>query len=189
MALRLNFELVVTDQNYWEKLVADNWFKVQRHLPSCGVNVTSEWPLQTCNFSPDINNYGHLSIKFNFKFDFFTLSSKLYSKLWKDFFQSQTSPKFLGWFLPEKFYSLSSLNFPQLCPNQKLYNRDATGKVGARQGKNHCNTAARCRCRRVLFCKIKVRPPSCRSYPLWRPCITCNTGFNFFGAFYPTTGK
>ena len=23
---------------------------------------------------------------------------------------------------------------------------------------------------RVLFCKIKVRPRSCRSYPLWRPC-------------------
>ena len=24
-------------------LVTDNWFKIQRHLPSCDVNVTSEW--------------------------------------------------------------------------------------------------------------------------------------------------
>ena len=31
-----------------------------------------------------------------------------------------------------------------------------------------CRRCPRChRC--VLFCKIKVRPRSCRSYPLWRP--------------------
>ena len=31
------------------------------------------------------------------------------------------------------------------------------------------------RCRhRVLFCKIKVRPRSSRSYPLWRPCNIFN---------------
>ena len=28
--------------NYWEKLVAYNWFEIQCHLPSCGVFVTSE---------------------------------------------------------------------------------------------------------------------------------------------------
>ena len=27
----------------------------------------------------------------------------------------------------------------------------------------------RIQCRRVLFCKIQVRPRYCRSYPLWRP--------------------
>ena len=33
-------------------------------------------------------------------------------------------------------------------------------------------TKKECHCcrHRVLFCKIKVRPRSCRSYPLWRPC-------------------
>ena len=39
--MALNFESVVS--NYWEKLVTGNWFKIQRHLPTCGVNVTSEF--------------------------------------------------------------------------------------------------------------------------------------------------
>ena len=33
--------------------------------------------------------------------------------------------------------------------------------------------AAHCHCRRhILFCKIQLRPRSCRSYLLWRPCIS-----------------
>jgi hypothetical protein len=31
-------------------------------------------------------------------------------------------------------------------------------------------TCGRCCHRCILFCKIKVRPRSYRSYPLWRPC-------------------
>ena len=38
----LNFESFVSDQNYWEKLVAYNWLKIQRHLLSFGINKTSE---------------------------------------------------------------------------------------------------------------------------------------------------
>ena len=41
--MALNFKWVLSDKEYWEKLVTDNWFKIQRHLPSCGVNVTSEF--------------------------------------------------------------------------------------------------------------------------------------------------
>ena len=37
-----NFELVVSDQFFSVVLGAYKWFKIQRHLPSCGVNVTSE---------------------------------------------------------------------------------------------------------------------------------------------------
>ena len=39
----LNFELVLNDQNYWEKLVAYNYFKIQRLLLLGGVNLTSEY--------------------------------------------------------------------------------------------------------------------------------------------------
>ena len=34
-------------------------------------------------------------------------------------------------------------------------------------------TVTGCRCCLILFFKIKVRPRSCRSYPIWRPCISC----------------
>ena len=38
------------------------------------------------------------------------------------------------------------------------------------------NTAARRLCRRRnLSFKIKVRPRSCRSYPIWRPCTYFNS--------------
>ena len=37
------FELVVSDQLFSVVLVAYKWFKIQRHLPSCSVNVTSEY--------------------------------------------------------------------------------------------------------------------------------------------------
>ena len=40
--MALNFELVVSDQLFSVFLVADNGFKIQRYLPSCGVNVTSK---------------------------------------------------------------------------------------------------------------------------------------------------
>ena len=48
--------------------------------------------------------------------------------------------------------------------------RGATGAVRTPKLDKTPNTAARCR-RRVLFCKIKVRPRSCRSYPVWRPWV------------------
>ena len=38
-----NFELVVIVQLFSVNLVAYKWFKVQRHLPSCGINVTFEY--------------------------------------------------------------------------------------------------------------------------------------------------
>ena len=41
--MALNFESVVSDYKQLEKLVNDNWLNVQRHLPSVGVNVTSEY--------------------------------------------------------------------------------------------------------------------------------------------------
>ena len=37
--MALNFKSVVNDQDNWEELVTDNWFKIQHHLSSCGVNV------------------------------------------------------------------------------------------------------------------------------------------------------
>ena len=52
--MALSFELVVSHQLFSAVLVAYKWFKIQRHLPSCGVNVTSEF-LILCtyvNFSP-----------------------------------------------------------------------------------------------------------------------------------------
>ena len=49
-------------------------------------------------------------------------------------------------------------------------NRGTTGAARAPKPDNIPNTAARCHClRRNLFCKIKVRPRSCRSYPIWHP--------------------
>ena len=38
------------------------------------------------------------------------------------------------------------------------------------------------RCR-ILFCKIKVRPQSYRSYPLWRPCTRFIWGFIVLGIY------
>ena len=38
----LYFEFLVSNKNYSGKLVTDNWFKIHRHLPMCGINVTSE---------------------------------------------------------------------------------------------------------------------------------------------------
>jgi hypothetical protein len=49
--MALNFESVVSDKDYWEKLVSDNWFKIQRHLPSYGVNLTSKL-YQTAQIQP-----------------------------------------------------------------------------------------------------------------------------------------
>ena len=62
--------------------------------------------------------------------------------------------------LPKPFWSCSvSLN------------RGATSAARAPKPDKPPNMAARHRCfRRVLFCKIKVRSWSCRSYSLWRPC-------------------
>ena len=49
--------------------------------------------------------------------------------------------------------------------------RGATGAARAPKLDKTPNTAARRRCRRRnLFFKIKVRPRSCRPYPVWRPC-------------------
>jgi hypothetical protein len=56
--------------------------------------------------------------------------------------------------------------------------RGATGAARAPKLDKTPNTAARRRCRRRnLFYKIKVRPRSCRSYTIWRPCWY----FSFFG--------
>ena len=41
--MALNFKLVVSDQLFAVVLVAYNLFKIQRHQPSCGVNVTFEY--------------------------------------------------------------------------------------------------------------------------------------------------
>ena len=50
--------------------------------------------------------------------------------------------------------------------------RGATGAARAPNLDKTPNMAARWRCRRCfLFSKIKVRPRSCRSYPIWRPCL------------------
>ena len=38
----LYFESLVSNKNYSGKLVTDNWFKINHHLPMCGINVTSE---------------------------------------------------------------------------------------------------------------------------------------------------
>ena len=47
--------------------------------------------------------------------------------------------------------------------------RGATGAARApKPGKTPRMAACR-RCRCLLFFKIKVRPRSCRSYPIWRP--------------------
>jgi hypothetical protein len=37
--------------------------------------------------------------------------------------------------------------------------------------------------RRLLFFKIKVRPGSCRSYPIWRPCIYSEKATKFCEIF------
>ena len=41
--MALNFELVVSDQLFSVVLVTDKWFKIQRHIPLCSVNVTSKY--------------------------------------------------------------------------------------------------------------------------------------------------
>ena len=43
--MALNFESVVNDYLFSASLVTDNWFKIQLHLPTCVVNVTSECSL------------------------------------------------------------------------------------------------------------------------------------------------
>ena len=49
--------------------------------------------------------------------------------------------------------------------------RDATGAArSAKPVKSPIMAAHRCCCRRLLFFKIEVRPRSCRSYHIWRPC-------------------
>jgi hypothetical protein len=56
------------------------------------------------------------------------------------------------------------------CNIMKLH-RGATGAARAPKLDKTPNTAVRRRCRRHnLFYKIKVRPRSCRSYPIWRAC-------------------
>ena len=48
--------------------------------------------------------------------------------------------------------------------------RGATGAARApKPGKTPIMAARR---RRLLFFKIEVRPRSCRSYHIWRPCLT-----------------
>ena len=55
----LNFESVVSN---WEKLVNDNWLNGQRHLPSVGVNVTSEFPMGKDTFlAPLIMKIYHIT--------------------------------------------------------------------------------------------------------------------------------
>ena len=50
--------------------------------------------------------------------------------------------------------------------------RGATGAARAPNPGKSSIMAARRRCRRrLLFFKIKVRPRSCRSYHVWRPCF------------------
>jgi hypothetical protein len=52
--------------------------------------------------------------------------------------------------------------------------RGATGAARAPKLDKTPNMVARRRCRRRnLFSKIKVRPRSCRSYPIWRPWPYC----------------
>ena len=51
----LNFESIFSDYLFTVVLVDDNWFKIQRHLPSCGVNVTSQywsWIIQKMMIGP-----------------------------------------------------------------------------------------------------------------------------------------
>ena len=43
LTMALNFESAVWCFDYWRQLDADNLSKIQRHLPSCGINVTSEY--------------------------------------------------------------------------------------------------------------------------------------------------
>ena len=37
-----DFESVVSNLEYWEKLVTVNWLKIQRHIPLFDVNVIAE---------------------------------------------------------------------------------------------------------------------------------------------------
>ena len=60
--------------------------------------------------------------------------------------------------------------------------RGATGAVHVtKPGKTPIMTA-RC-CRRLLFFKIEVRPRSCRSYHIWRPCNTTFSKVFYESAF------
>ena len=63
-------------------------------------------------------------------------------------------------------YALNSIENPTTII---IIDRGTTGAAGAPKLDKTTNTAARRRCRNLFF-KIKVRPRSCRSYPIWRPC-------------------
>ena len=73
----------------------------------------------------------------------FHFELKIVLKVVEGFFSKSNFTQFLGWFLPENHHSLSSFNFPQLCPNQKLH------KVFAKSSPTIC-------------------PIYCQSYNWWR---------------------
>ena len=50
------FQITIIWMSHWshwtfESVVTDNWFKIQHHLPSCGLNVTSQYQI----LQPNLN--------------------------------------------------------------------------------------------------------------------------------------
>ena len=75
-------------------------------------------------------------------------------------------------FAEEQYKSSScSREWTNGCIQKRVLLRGATGAARAPKPGETPIMAARRRCRRhLLFFKIEVRPRSCRSYHIWRPC-------------------
>ena len=99
--MALNFEFVVSDWlSILVALVGDNWFKIQRHLPSCGFNVISEWHFPS--------SWYHVLIKIVPDKDSILQHRRCF----------QTTASHFGWWKSAMKAFLWSVSFTLKCPNK-----------------------------------------------------------------------